>query len=107
MNSSKVLLGFVAGAAVGALAGILFAPDKGEKTREKIKGNLDDLTDDLKSKLNSAKDKVENQFDDSSQNLKEKLDGVLASTSEKADDVITFLEEKLADLKKQNAKFRK
>ena len=107
MKNDKTILALLAGAAIGVGLGILFAPDKGEKTREKIKGNLDDLTDDFKSKLNSAKDKVENQFDDSSQNLKEKLDGVLASTSEKADDVITFLEEKLADLKKQNAKFRK
>ena len=34
--SSKILVGFLAGAAVGALAGILFAPDKGSNTRQKI-----------------------------------------------------------------------
>lgn len=33
---SETLLGFIAGAAAGALAGILFAPDKGEVTRKKI-----------------------------------------------------------------------
>lgn len=107
MKNDKTILALLAGAAIGVGLGILFAPDKGEKTREKIKGNLDDLTDDLKSKLDSAKQKAENQFADSSVNLKEKLDGVIATTSEKADDVITFLEEKLAELKKQNAKLRK
>lgn len=33
---AESLLGFIAGAAAGALAGILFAPDKGEVTRKKI-----------------------------------------------------------------------
>ena len=33
---SETLLGFIAGAAAGALAGILFAPAKGEVTRKKI-----------------------------------------------------------------------
>ena len=33
---TESLLGFIAGAAVGALAGILFAPENGEVTRKKI-----------------------------------------------------------------------
>ena len=33
---SESLLGFIAGAAAGALAGILFAPAKGEETRRKL-----------------------------------------------------------------------
>ena len=35
-TSSKVILAAIAGAAVGAVAGILLAPDKGEETRRKI-----------------------------------------------------------------------
>ena len=36
MKADKVILGVVGGVAVGALLGILFAPEKGEKTRRKI-----------------------------------------------------------------------
>lgn len=66
MSSSKVLVGFLAGAAVGALAGILFAPDKGSDTRKKIAGKADslkssfsDFIDDLKKTYLKAKDDAE------------------------------------------------
>lgn len=36
MKSTSLLAGFLVGAAIGAIAGILFAPDKGEDTRHKI-----------------------------------------------------------------------
>lgn len=74
MSSSKVLLGFVAGAAVGALAGILFAPDKGSKTRgqlgdkandwkESARETFDGFIDGVKSVYTGAKDDVEEYAD--------------------------------------------
>ncbi len=62
MSSSKVLLGFVAGAAVGALAGILFAPDAGSNTRKKIVSKTGDLTDSVKSSFGEFIDGVKESY---------------------------------------------
>ena len=48
MSTSKTLFGFIAGAAVGAALGILFAPDKGTETRRKISEQSNDLADNIK-----------------------------------------------------------
>jgi gas vesicle protein len=37
MSKSKILLGVLGGDAAGTLLGMLFAPEKGSKTRNKIK----------------------------------------------------------------------
>ena len=50
MKTSKVVLGVLGGVAVGAIAGILFAPDKGTETRKKIMKKGNDLKKDLKDK---------------------------------------------------------
>ena len=65
-KKTNTLLAFVSGAAVGAAAGILFAPEKGRETRywlsyrlEKYRDTLSDLTEQLMdgrdSSLSSAK----------------------------------------------------
>lgn len=57
MKSGKVLLGVLGGVAVGALLGILFAPDKGSRTRKQILDKGEGYADALKQKF----DKVVNQ----------------------------------------------
>ena len=49
-RNGNSLIALLAGAAVGLGLGILFAPDKGSKTREKIKDGFDDLKDEVKNK---------------------------------------------------------
>lgn len=106
-NTSTTLIAILTGAAIGAGIGILFAPDKGSKTRGKIKSGykeaqkdlklkFDDLSVDMKKKLKSAKLDLEETYVD-----------LLSDMSHKTEDVISFLEIKLAELKDQNAKLQK
>jgi gas vesicle protein len=63
MNSGKVLLGVLAGAAIGALAGILFAPAKGSKTRKRILKKGEDYSDSLKEKFNELLEVITEKFE--------------------------------------------
>lgn len=51
MKAKHVVIGMIAAAAVGALVGTLFAPDKGSETRKKIKDAADDLATKVKKGL--------------------------------------------------------
>ena len=62
MGSGKVLLGVLAGVAVGATLGILFAPDKGSTTRKKISRKSDDYAEELEEKFNEFIEGITRQF---------------------------------------------
>ncbi len=55
---SNFLLGFLAGAAAGAIAGILFAPDKGSKTRQNLREKVRDLSDEFGLGINELIDEL-------------------------------------------------
>jgi len=55
-STSKVLLALLTGAVAGAIAGILFAPDKGSETRRKISDSTNDLLEKTKTKARKAAD---------------------------------------------------
>jgi gas vesicle protein len=58
MKTSNVILGILAGAAVGAVVGILFAPDSGKNTRDKISRKTGDLVGDLKDRADHLADRA-------------------------------------------------
>ena len=57
-NTGNTLLALLAGAAVGAGIGILFAPDKGSKTRKKIKAGFEHERDHLKEHFQEASENL-------------------------------------------------
>lgn len=70
MNAGKLIAGILAGAAAGAILGILFAPDKGEETRHKIaakgsdiKNKFNDFIDGLCEKYESLKAGITGQME--------------------------------------------
>ena len=63
MSSGKILLGVLAGVAVGATLGILFAPDKGSATRRKIADKGKDYADGIKEKFNELSETVSKRFE--------------------------------------------
>jgi gas vesicle protein len=46
-KSANVLLGFLAGAVTGAVAGVILAPDKGKNTRQNIANKASQFKDDV------------------------------------------------------------
>lgn len=106
-NAGNTLVAVLTGVAIGAGIGILFAPDKGSKTREKLKEGFDDAKCELKNKLDTASLELKDKFTSAKYDLEGTYEELVSNMSHKTEDVISFLEEKLAELKRQNAKLQK
>ena len=63
-TTGKVLLGVLAGAAVGATIGILYAPDKGSSTRKKIAKGANDKAGEIADKFNGYVDRISKGLED-------------------------------------------
>ena len=73
-NTRKILTALVAGAAAGAVVGILFAPMKGKKTRKKIAQEGQKLAHDVKDKIEKSTEKLKGMKHEIEQTLKEAIE---------------------------------
>lgn len=63
MKTGKLLAGIVSGAAIGAIAGLLFAPKKGADTRKSITDKSNEYMYGAKSKYNDLADNLSHRYD--------------------------------------------
>ena len=71
METSKMVLGVLGGVAVGAILGVLFAPDKGSRTRKKMVDTGKDYANDLKEKFEDLYQDAANKYEDILKDAKE------------------------------------
>ncbi|WP_422859560.1 YtxH domain-containing protein [Flagellimonas sp. S174] len=105
-NNTNTVLGVLAGTAVGAAIGILFAPDKGSVTRQKIADEANKTGELITDRATQVKDAVVNGAQTQKATLDAKVEDLVNDASYKAEDVITALETRLKTLKEKNKKLR-
>jgi gas vesicle protein len=94
--ASNGFVGFVTGALAGITAGILIAPDKGEKTRKRIKRvstlckkdidkNINEQVDDLKDSINTFVDEMKFRFANLEMDIKQKEEEAQKKAAQKVE----------------------
>lgn len=106
-NTGKTFLALVTGAAIGAGFGLLYAPDKGEKTREKLRKDALDAQGKFNKKYKETTSTLSERVRSAKSDFETRLEETLSNASYKADDILTAMEGKLEELRKQNAKLQK
>lgn len=106
-KNGNTFLGILAGSAIGALIGVLFAPEKGSVTRERLKSEALNAKDNLENRMANLESKIKQTVSSEKASLEDKMELVLSDASYKADDLINTLEKKLQELKEKNKKFQK
>lgn len=117
-KSSNALVALVAGAAIGATVGLLYAPESGDKTRKKIKKQAQQAQHDIDVQARKTYAQISKKASElgttvglKASELKgtvgERIETALSSASYKADDAIVALEDKLEQLRAQNARLQK
>jgi gas vesicle protein len=91
MENGKIVLGALAGIAIGAAVGILLAPDKGSETRKKISKKRGELAHGLKEKYDHLRGKYNSAIDNATSKLE--------SFAQKGEDLAQAGKNALSDVK--------
>lgn len=101
-NNGQILIGILTGVAIGVGLGILYAPNKGKKTRKKIKHAVADTSQDVSDWLEQVKDELAQTTHENKKVFDKKIEDSISNMSNKAENIISDMEYKLETLKKKN-----
>lgn len=93
--SSKTFVSLLFGLAAGAALGILYAPDKGSNTREKVRRAASGNLDDLQNGIDGLKDEVEDKTSQAKQDLNDIRETIRKKTGEIKEGAREYLLRKL------------
>lgn len=80
----KSLPGILVGLAVGAVIGVLLAPESGQKTRKKISSESDSFFKDLQDQLQSGLESIKSQYNDYVDTAADKTHDLVGQAKRKA-----------------------
>ena len=95
-KKGNTLLAFLAGASIGALLGVLYAPDKGSNTREKLSFRLDKYKKMLEDFINGM---VEGEEIKVGGNAKSPSGKVVSEAKDKAEKLLEDVDELLSQIR--------
>ena len=93
MSAGKFLAGFVVGGALGALAGILLAPQSGEETRDLLSDASKDVVKKTDKTVKEIQEKADTVVSDLQQKSDEIMDKIQTLLNKQKDDVTVEVEE--------------
>lgn len=92
MKVGKIIVGIVAGIAAGAVVGVLFAPEKGSRTRRKIMDKSDDYAEDLKENFDEFVEAMNKKY----QSTTKEVENILAKGKTKYESVLSEVNDLIA-----------
>lgn len=105
-NTGQTLIALLTGAVIGVGLGILYAPDKGSETRDRLGKEAKKAQNRLNRQLQETSSNLSETAQRARVSFEEKLNETLTSASYKADEILLAMEDKLEALRKQNAKLQ-
>ncbi len=70
-STSKLIFALIAGAAAGAVVGLLIAPESGEETRKKLAKSAEKFNKNLKTSINDLSEKSQKALHDISETVQD------------------------------------
>jgi len=94
-KKTNALLAFLTGAAAGAILGVLYAPEEGSSTRDKLSYKLSKTRDKLKSLI----DELISDIESPNSAAKTQGDHIVNQTREKAEKLLGDVDELISQIK--------